>query len=186
MRFFIALEIPELSKSQIRSVQQGLKALIPQIRLADTSKIHLTIAFPGDQADSLQNKLTQVIQEAVLGIDPFEVTPSFLGAFPNLDHPYTFWIGVKGGVLRLHLLQKRIKQALEDLNLPIDKRPYTPHIAIAKIQNYSLPKVMRVRVEELMQQPFNPIYITKVKLFESVPEGGFHTHNTLAEIELKG
>lgn len=56
MRFFIALEIPRENLAQLKSIQTKLHTLIPQARLTDLDKIHLTLAFMGEQPDYIKKK----------------------------------------------------------------------------------------------------------------------------------
>jgi len=63
MRFFIALEIPSENLAQFQAIQAKLHTLIPQAGLTDLDKIHLTLAFLGEQPDQLKDKLVQIIQK---------------------------------------------------------------------------------------------------------------------------
>lgn len=185
MRFFIALEIPNENLLQFQSIQVKLRILIPQLKLTNFEKIHLTLAFIGEQFDELKSKLTQIIQTAAAGIAPFEVTPAYIDGFPNLHHPQVLWVGVKGDIDKVLLIRERIKDGLENLHLPVDERRFTPHITIAKLNNHiNINRGLEVDLEKIMTLSFNPIKISSIKLFESAPEGGFHKHNTLAEIKL--
>ncbi|MBI4036504.1 RNA 2',3'-cyclic phosphodiesterase [Candidatus Daviesbacteria bacterium] len=185
IRFFIALEIPDQSRAQLEEVQQKLKQVIPQLRLTDPEKVHLTVAFVGEQNDNLQPDLVAVIQKATWEIAPFEVTPAYIDGFPNLHHSHTFWVGVKGDIDKLFIIRERVKDGLARLGIPTDERRYIPHIAIAKTaKGFKLKPPQEVELERLMQIPFDPIAISSIKLFASLPEHGFHTHNTLAEIKL--
>lgn len=185
MRFFIALEIPEESKEQLQIVQRKLKQLLPQIRPTDLQKLHLTLAFIGEQPDGLEKPLTQIIQAATSGVSVFQITPAYLDGFPNLHNPHTIWVGVKGDIDKLLLIRERIKDGLIELKLSVDERRFTPHIALAKSKfRLKISSQLEVELENLMNHPFEPIKISSIKLFESVPEGGFHRHNTLVEIKL--
>lgn len=185
MRFFIALEIPEVSKKQLQIVQNKLKQLIPQIRLTDNSKLHLTIVFIGEQPENLKDSLIKIIQAAVLALSPFEVIPAYIDAFPTLHNPHTFWVGVKGAIDRLLLVRERVKDGLIKFDIDVDERRYTPHIAIAKTDNsFKLTPNLEVELERLTVGYFEPITISSIKLFESIPKHGFHKHNTLAEVKL--
>ena len=185
MRFFIALEIPSENIPQFQSIQQSLHTLIPQSKLTDLDKIHLTLAFLGEQPDQLKDKLVNIIQNAVKDIPTFEVTPAYIDGFPNIHHPNVLWIGVKGDIDKILLIREYIKDGLESLNLPADERRFVPHITIAKFNNqFSIDRDLEVNLEKIMAIPFEPISITSIKLFESVPQEGFHKHNTLAEIQL--
>lgn len=185
MRFFIALEIPENSKQDLLKVQQRLTQIIPGIRLTDNGKLHLTIAFVGEQPDILKDDLIEVLKTAVSGIHPFQVAPAYIDGFPNLHHAKVFWVGVKGDIDKLFILRERIKDELEKLGLSTDERRYVPHIALAKInQDFKLTASQETEIEKLETNKFNPISITSIKLFTSIPSGSFHQHNTLAEIKL--
>ncbi len=186
MRFFIALEIPEDSIEEIQQIQEELSLLIPNIRLATPEKLHLTIAFTGEQEEKIQQTVIRVLNEAISGIPSFEVSPGYIDAFPNLHEPKTFWLGVKGDIDKLVIIRERVKDSLTDMGLMMDERRYTPHIAIGKIDNFSVSEELEKKLQEMMLKDFKPIKITSLKLFESVPDGGFHTHNTLVELPLQG
>lgn len=184
MRFFIALEVPEKDRQQIVQVQQKLKQLIPQAKLTDSQKLHLTIAFIGEQPEEMKNHLIKVMAEAAKDIPSFEVTPAFIDGFPHLHTAHVLWLGVKDEIDKLYLLRHRIKDGLQSLNLSVDERRYVPHIAIAKVDHFRLTKPLEDELEQAAQREFNPILVTSVKLFESIQNEGFYEHNTLAEVEL--
>lgn len=186
MRFFIALEIPNYNSLQFQSIQDKLNTLIPQAKLTDLDKIHLTIAFIGEEDESFKDKLVQIIKDSVEGIPPFEVTPAYIDGFPSIHHPNVLWVGVKDDIDKILLIRERIKDGLAQLKLPVDERRFVPHITIAKISgDFSVERDLEEKLQKLMNESYEPIKITSIKLFESIPEGGFHTHNTLAEIKLR-
>jgi RNA 2',3'-cyclic 3'-phosphodiesterase len=185
MRFFIALEIPEESQHEIHSIQQKIKNVIPNMRLTDPHKLHLTLAFVGDQQSELSQDLTKVLEHAVEGIKPFEITPAYLDAFPKLHDPRVFWLGVKGDVDKLFWIEERLRDGLADLHLDTDSRRFIPHISIGKVSRIDLSRETEEKIEEIvLNHEFGPLTIHSIKLFESVPNEGFHTHNTLAKIPL--
>lgn len=185
MRFFLALEIPDENKIEFQSIQQSLQSLIPQARLTTLDKIHLTLAFVGEQPDELKDKLIDVIKQASFQIPPFEITPAYIDGFPSLHEPHVLWVGVKGDIDKLFLVAERIKDELEYLNLPVSERRFVPHISITKLRNnFKVDRALEEDLEKLVMDNCNPIKITSIKLFESAPDGGLHQHNTLAEIKL--
>ncbi len=184
MRFFIAIEIPKESRVELEAVQQQLKKLIPQARLTDSDKLHLTIAFVGEQPEQLIEKLIDILKKAVEGIPKFEVTPAYIDGFPKLHYAHTLWAGVKGDIDKLLLVRERVKDGLTSLHLEVDERRYTPHIALAKLTNFHLTASQEIALEQIMAVNFSPIQVNSIKLFQSIPDEGFHTHNTLAEVSL--
>ena len=185
MRFFIALEIPHDSQQEIQRIQQKMKSLIPEIRLTDPQKLHLTLAFIGDQPAELSQQLTKVLENTVEGVQQFNIIPAYIDAFPKLHDPRVFWLGVKGDIDRLFLIEERLRDGLADLRLDTDSRRFVPHISIGKVSNYDLNRNIEEEIEKIvLTNQFEPITIQSIKLFESVPNQGFHTHNTLAKIPL--
>ena len=132
MRFFIALEIPKENLPSFQAIQDRLHTLLPQARLTNLEKIHLTLAFVGEQPEELKGKLIELIRNSVKNTPPFAVTPAYIDGFPNIHEPQVLWIGTKGDIDKILLIAKRITEGLEDLNLPIDERRFIPHITIAK------------------------------------------------------
>ena len=194
MRFFIALEIPNENLPEFQSIQDKLHTLIPQARLTDVDKIHLTLAFVGEQSEDLKRDLIQVIASSTNGIPTFQVTPAYIDGFPNIHHPEVLWVGVKGDIDKVLLIRESIKDGLESLRLPTDERRFVPHITVAKLNkqslrsndlnNFHIDRSLEVKLEEIMATQIEPIRISSIKLFQSIPQNGLHTHNTLAEIRL--
>ena len=185
MRFLIALEIPSENLAQFQAIQNKLHTLIPQTRITNLDKIHLTLAFIGEQPDNLKGNLIKVIEGTTRNILTFEVTPAYIDGFPTLHHPNVLWVGVKGDIDKILLIREKIKDGLESLHLPVDNRRFTPHITIAKLNNeFHLDRILEVGLEKIMTLDFDPIKITSIKLFESIPHEGLHKHNTLAEVKL--
>lgn len=185
MRFFIALEIPKENLAEFQAIQSRLHTLIPQARLTALDKIHLTLAFLGEMADSLKGNLTQIIKDAASGIPPFGVTPAYIDGFPNVHHPKVLWVGVKGEIDKIIILRERIKDNLTKFNPDTDERRFTPHITIAKLNhNITISLSVEEQLQQTMQYTFTSMKISSIKLFESIPSEGFHKHNTLAEVKL--
>lgn len=186
MRFFIALEIPSENLASFQAIQNSLHTLIPQARLTAVDKIHLTLAFIGEQSDELKDALVRIIQESTKNIPIFKVTPAYIDGFPNIHHPQVLWVGVKGDIDKVLLIRERIKDRLASLRLTTDERRFIPHITIAKLNNnhFRVDRSLETKLQNMMNAHFDPMHITSIKLIESVPQNGFHKHNTLAEIRL--
>lgn len=184
MRFFIALEIPDEDKEELRDVQSKIKTLLPDLNLTDPDKLHLTLAFIGEQDDSLKESLVEVMNQASTNIHPFQITPAYVDGFPNIHSPHTLWVGVKGDIDKLMVVRERIKDGLENLHLPVDERRFVPHIAIGKLHGSKIRQNQEIAIQQIMSVSFKPINVSSIKLFESVPDQGLHRHNTLAEIKL--
>lgn len=184
MRFFLALEVPEQNRQEITQVQHAIHEILPDLRVTNPEKLHLTLAFLDEQPDELQDQLITMLKQAVKDIAGFEVTPSYIDGFPNLHHAHILWMGVKGDVDKLFLIRERIKDGLKALNIHIDERRYTPHIAIGKLSNLSLTPEQENQIQQIAADHLSPISVKSIKLYQSIPNHGLHSHNTLAEVKL--
>lgn len=184
MRYFIALEIPTESREELFQTQQKIKDLVPNFKPSDPDKLHLTIAFVGEQPETLEERLVEVMTAAAEDISAFDVAPAYIDGFPHLHSAHILWIGVKGDIDKLFLLRHRIKDGLVNLHLDIDERRFIPHIALGKVTDFALSGYQEREFEKIEMGTFKPIHVNSIKLFESIPNLGFHKHNTLAEIKL--
>lgn len=185
MRFFIALEIPEKSRVELEKVQSQLTQVIPSLRLTSPEKLHLTIAFIGEQPESIKAELIHVTTEAVKDIAIFTVSPGIIDGFPNIHQPNVIWMGVNGQLDNLLVIRERIKDGLANLGLTTDERRFVPHITLGKPNGgVNLSEEQEQRLQNLSLKHYSSIEIGSIKLFESVPEQGLHRHNTLAEVRL--
>lgn len=185
MRFFIALDIPEESTEQIIDIQNKLKQILPDVNLTYPEKFHLTLAFVGEQPEDLKPALIEVLKKAAQVVEPFSVIPCCLDGFPHFQTAHVLWLGVKGEIDKLIKIRHHIKDGLVQLNLDTDSRRFIPHIAIAKARDLKITFEQEGLLEKIVPENLDPIKVSAIKLYESIPSEGFHEHNTLAEIELK-
>ncbi len=185
MRFFVAFEIPEQNKPQFKVLQNNVCQLLPDLRPTNQEKLHLTLAFIGDQLPEVKPDLIEVLKIAAKQIAPFQITPAYIDGFPNIHNPRIIWTGIKGDIDKIIIIRERIKDGLAQLHLDTDPRRFIPHITIGKFnENKLIDLTIEEQLQSFMHNTFAPIQINAIKLFESIPQGGLHKHNTLAEINL--
>jgi 2'-5' RNA ligase len=56
-----------------------------------------------------------------------------VGAFPNFRRPRVVWIGVTPDP-KLELLHHDVEAACEAVGLPLDGRPFRPHLTLARVK----------------------------------------------------
>ncbi|MBI2593015.1 RNA 2',3'-cyclic phosphodiesterase [Candidatus Daviesbacteria bacterium] len=184
MRFFIALDIPDESTRQIIAIQNNLKTILPGVSLTYPEKFHLTLAFVGEQLEELKEPLVKVLKNSAKEIPPFSVIPCCLDGFPHFHSANVLWLGVKGEIDKLIKIRHHIKDGLTRLGLNTDPRRFIPHIAIAKAKDLKISFEQEKLLEKIIPDNLDPILVDSIKLYESIESGGFHSHNTLAEIKL--
>jgi 2'-5' RNA ligase len=106
-----------------------------------------------------------------------------LGWFPNARAPKIFWVGVKadGGLAEL---ARRTDETVARLGVPPEKRPFSPHLTLARIRE----QVPMARLQEAMvalpSEDFGEFTASRFHLFLSQPAASGSVYSKLAEFPL--
>ena len=124
LRLFLALWPDEATRGAVASWQQKWRWPSGAARVAP-GQLHVTVHFLGDVEGQRLPALTAGLQVAFEGFDldlgRAEVWPHGLAVLCPHDTP--------AALLRLH---SALAQRCLDLDLPVDARPYRPHITLAR------------------------------------------------------
>jgi RNA 2',3'-cyclic 3'-phosphodiesterase len=138
IRSFIALELPHNIKDFLKRIEDGLKSGCPAVvKWVNPENIHLTLKFLGNIEVSKISAVTGVIDESTRAINPFNLRVSQIGVFPHLKNIQVIWIGLSGDIDTLFKLQRNIESNLLPLGFPVEKRPFTAHLTLARISDYA-------------------------------------------------
>ena len=189
IRSFIAIELSEEVKTGLRRLQAELK--LPQhtfVKCVAPDGIHLTLKFLGNISTQKVAEITRVMEQASLGISPFQLQITEVGAFPNMRQPRVLWVGIKGELDKLTGWQKRIDNGLVPLGFAKETRPFTPHLTLARVREGCSPGDRRSLGELVMKTPveFNhALAVNSLNLMKSQLLPGGAVYSRLAEVKLK-
>jgi 2'-5' RNA ligase len=175
MRVFVALEIPSAVRENLAAMLQSLRAVSPQTRWVRPENLHVTLKFIGEVAAA---KLT-AIRSALSSVRSGQlITLDFraLDFFPNEKHPCVFWAGIKASP-NLKTLAADIDMATEKLGIPLEKRPFSPHLTLARFEPPRLPEKLRAAIQENAARDFGSLRTVQFHLIESKlkPSGAEYT-----------
>ncbi len=185
IRSFVAIELPAPTQKDIIWRTTHLRKLYPNpvIRWVQLGNIHLTLKFLGDIAKKDLEILAGSMTNEASGVEPFMLSFSDLGIFPNSKCPRIIWIGIKSPA-RLVKYQSRIEELTSSLGIPIEKRPFSPHITLGRFGKSNLKLNSSNLIAELgstLVNSIDTINITEIKIFQSNlrPDGPVYTviHN---------
>jgi len=191
LRTFIAIDVPPAVLDTITRIQNRFKSLGVYASWVKPGNIHLTLKFLGDtdpdRIPGIQAKLT----ETLAPFAPFRLSLNSAGVFPNTKSPRVLWVGLKDEEGTLETLQTAIEQALESVGFPLEQRPFSPHLTLARIKSpwgIKSPKGIKspqgkkelkdeldaVNQEGIGSHPFD---VGEIKLYESqlTPKGSIYT-----------
>jgi len=101
-----------------------------------------------------------------------------LGFFPNERRPRVFWSGIEASP-NLARLASDIDRALEKPGVPPEKRPFSPHLTLARFEPPGLPDKLRAAIRENAERKFGSVATEEFHLIESKLKPGGAEYTTL-------
>jgi 2'-5' RNA ligase len=100
---------------------------MPEARWVEPERFHLTLRFIGAVDDAMAHDIEAALQR--IEASPFALTLAGVGHF----HAHSLWAGVTPS-RALMCLQDKVEQVLRAIGLPVDDRPYVPHVKLARLR----------------------------------------------------
>ncbi|MCM3629208.1 RNA 2',3'-cyclic phosphodiesterase [Paenibacillus glycanilyticus] len=133
IRIFTAISIPENITGQIVSQLPNWKSQLPFQRWVDPRDVHITLHFIGDMPFSSIPAIQAAMQETASRSSAFSLEVSELGSFGREAQPSVLWLGLKNLTDELVLLHQLLGHSLHSaVGYTPEKRPYRPHITLAR------------------------------------------------------
>lgn len=169
MRLFIAIELPDEIKRQL----EGMRTEIPGSRWVPLEQIHLTLAFLGDVDDATLGPLAGAL--SAIKAPGFNLRFSGTGCFPDRRHPRVLWGGLEPEPLLISLASL-VREAVLGCNIPLEERPFSPHITLARLKFHALREVGEF-LDQSRMQTMPQVSVREFALFQSLltSEGAVHT-----------
>jgi 2'-5' RNA ligase len=129
MRLFIALDIPAEVREHLSQYVDRVRRYAPDARWARIESLHVTLKFIGEVKDAKVAEIKTAL--APIQSRPFPVEFKEIGFFPAPKSARVFWAGVHASDA-LAQLASTIEAAMEKLGIAREKRPYHPHLTLAR------------------------------------------------------
>jgi len=139
LRTFVAIELGSALQAALRRAQDGLSAQIParSVRWVRPEGIHLTLKFLGDTPAEQVDAVKAALARAAAEVESFHLTAAGLGCFPNARQPRVVWIGLEEPSGALAQLQRAVEAQIAPLGFPTERRAFSPHLTLARVQPYA-------------------------------------------------
>ena len=140
MRLFIGVELDDAVRGAAADAALELKARLDTrapgftARWIDRANLHITLWFIGEVADERVAEISDALRRP-FDVAPFSLSLMGCGAFPPSGAPRVLWIGTTKGSEAMRELYDRIEHRLVPLGLTVERRPYTPHLTIARVKD---------------------------------------------------
>ena len=180
VRLFIAIEIPEYIRNTFASLLKDFRSVAPHLKWIPAGNLHVTLKFLGEtdasNLDALQNVLASIRSD-----DPVHLEFRGLGFFPSEKRPRVLSAGMEASA-NLKSLAEDIDQAARSLGFPLEERPFTPHLTLARLPLPGIPpKLLQamIRINEKAGHSFGSLSTTSFHLIESKLKPGGAEYTTV-------
>lgn len=129
--YFLAVKLPKEIKNFLQTWIDEKCALYPFLKWVYPEDYHITLVFLGFVEKNKLNELIERVTPVISKEKSFQLTLSKLGIFGTTKSPRIFWAGVNESE-SLNTLQKKLYDECLQLQFSLDKKPFNPHITIAR------------------------------------------------------
>jgi 2'-5' RNA ligase len=160
MRLFVALDLPWALRERL-SLLAG--SGVPGARWVSPENYHLTLRFIGETQPHRAEDIDHAL--AALRGRGFSLTLAGLGTFAKGGRVNSLWAGVERNP-QLDHLQNKIETALQRAGLDPERRRFTPHVTLARLDNNAEARLAAfVQANNLFRA--EPIAVDHFTLFSS-------------------
>lgn len=169
IRLFVAIDIPEIIQLEV----QGMGRSIPKARPVPKDQLHLTLKFIGEVEGSTFLDIRDALKEIVL--PQFPLSLKGVGTFPPRGIPRILWAGVDP-VAGVVALRNSIEKTLAAIDIPREKKKYTPHLTLARLNNCPINHLQNFLAGNAFLQS-SEFSVEHFHLYRSqlTPKGALHT-----------
>ncbi len=134
-RMFLAVPLPPDVVERIGAIIAELEPRAWPLRWITPETAHLTLHFLGDTPPEEVEILRMALPAVIAEHGAFALRTAGLGVFPKLLSPRVLWLGLWGPAHRLESLYNDLGDYLDEMQFPIEEKPYQPHITLGRLRN---------------------------------------------------
>jgi len=168
VRTFIAIELSEQIRRNIREIQAIIGLSDARLTFVDPGAAHITLKFLGEIDEAMVERVAGALRTVKAA--PFDIAVQ--GVAGNSRRPRVIWSLVLDAG-QCGLLAAGVDRVLEPLGFPREGRPFRPHVTIARVKEFHpslLEKVSIVSARRLGSATIDGIFFKKSTLTPRGPQ----------------
>ncbi len=143
MRLFIGIELSQAARREVERIMSIMSDTAPG-RYVRGDMLHITLAFPGETSESELDRVRSAMEDAALGISPFDLKLSAPGYFGKADKAILY-CGTAPSE-ELENAAGAVREQLRLRDIAFDPKPFRAHITMARHVRTN-PKTLRLPVK---------------------------------------
>jgi 2'-5' RNA ligase len=185
VRTFLAIRVDDEVEAAIYRFIEELRVPNDGVAWARRDQLHVTLKFLGAAIESASlAPLAEAVAEVSNAAAAQQVRTRGIGAFPNLRRPRVLWTGLESqGLIRL---ATQIEDAAAHLGFEPAKRPWAPHLTIARVRDPRRVRRLLGRLQAANQSEFGESRVDEIALYRSHLSPNGSRYERLATFTLGG
>lgn len=179
VRIFFAIDLPDTIKEQVGRFIGSLKKKSKShaIRWSRPENLHITLQFLAEikteHVPLLIANVKEKLASAAVTLPTLSIGKVHL--FPNPYRPRVIVMDIAPQE-ELMALSKLIGTSIQEINYPVESRPFRAHLTIGRIK-YAEENTLSILAEYASASHIDPIVLSEIVLFRSdpQPEGSHYT-----------
>jgi 2'-5' RNA ligase len=186
VRAFVAIEVNEEVRAALTDTQRKLKKSDAHVSWVKAENIHLSLAFLGDIFPRQVKGMSESLDEIGETCGSFAMEVAGVGSFGAAQKPRVIWAGIEEPPEELIEIQGYVATAAEGLGIPVDKRPFRPHITLGRVRSGRNVDALTSAMASVKNTRHGSVEVRRILLMRSVlkPQGA--EYSILHETALKG
>jgi len=137
MRLFVAVDLPpavhDWASDAAATLRSRLSGSTSRITWVASRRLHLTLVFLGEVADSVGEEITARLGTA-LEAPQFWIRLGAAGRFPPTGRPRVLWLGIEEGTRGVATAHGAVLTRLDGLAFRREDRSLAPHLTLARFK----------------------------------------------------
>lgn len=183
-RLFIAIKIePDQAFFEVYNDLIS-KLSYENLRFVEPDKLHLTLRFLGDTAESKIPDIDRMMNKCAETSSAFTLNIRNTGVFGSSYNPRVIWFGIDHNEYLTHLHTK-IELDLTKVGFYPDRQNYVPHLTLSRIKQLKDGKLFQRIISEFREKEIMKQEINSFSLIESILEKDGPIYQTLSNYTLQ-
>lgn len=175
IRAFIAVSIGAETLARIEKVQMELQKPDVKAKWVSPETMHLTLLFLGDIPAPLAATAADALDSVAADFAPFSFAVAGLRLIGGRRSPRMIWAEVWQEA-EILLIQARLAAKFDALGFSLEKRPFKPHLTLARIKQVDDPGGLEKIIAQHLKTEFGKVRVDRLLLIKStlLPDGPLH------------
>ncbi len=178
MRTFLAIDLDDSILDALGDVRRQLDDSTAKIKWVASANQHVTMQFLGDVPDNVLADVCKSVAQAAGEVEPFEFDVQGVQCIPPADRQLRMiWAGIVDCDDGLGQLHKALETTLAELGFPPERRPFKPHLTLARVKYAPDAEAIRQAAEGLADAYFGTQHAAELVAYTSMltPDGPVYT-----------